>query len=107
MKPFYERFAKLYQGLQFDEFHVDATGWNPQAWGLLGMAVSRVKSLAGLKFTGLGSNHWLKMNATSNWKVLFEISEYFHVAPAADKWARDSREVWAESWRREDMRRAR
>ena len=107
VKPFYERFAKLYQGLQFDEFHVDATGWNPQAWGLLGMAVSRVKSLAGLKFTGLGSNHWLKMKATSNWKVLFEISEYFHVAPAADKWARDSREVWAESWRREDMRRAR
>ena len=107
MKPFYERFAKLYQGLQFDEFHVDATGWNPQAWGLLGMAVSRVKSLAGLKFTGLGTNHWLKAKATANWKVICEISEYFYVVPAADKWAWDSREVWVESWRREDVRRAR
>ena len=43
LKPFYERYAKLYQGLQFDEFHVDTTKWNPKAWGLLGMAVSRVK----------------------------------------------------------------
>ena len=107
VKPFYERFAKLYQGLQFDQFHVDATGWNPQAWGLLGMAVSRVKSLAGLKFTGVGTNHWLKTKATANWKVLNEISEYFDVAPAANQWALDSREVWAESWRREDVRRAR
>ena len=75
-KPCFERFVKLYQGLQFDEFHVDTAGWNPNAWGLLGMAVSRVKSLDGLKLSGVGSSSWLRKKATANWKVVLELSEY-------------------------------
>ena len=42
VKPYYERFAKLYQGQQLDEFHVDATAFHPESEGLLGMSISRV-----------------------------------------------------------------
>jgi len=106
VRPFYERFAKLYQGLQFDEFHVDTAGWNPNAWGLLGMAVSRVKRLSGLKLSGVGTAAWLQKKATANWKVVLEVSEYLEVKPAAKAWAERCRELWCEAWAREDARRA-
>ena len=106
-RPYYERFAKLYQGLQFDNFHVDTAGWNPNAWGLLGMAVSRVKSLHGLKLSGVGTAAWLKKKASANWKVILEVSQYMALPPATVAWASACQQVWADAWRREDQRRAR
>ena len=107
IKPFYERYAKLYQGLQFDEFHVDTTQWHPMAWGMLGMAVSRVKSLDGLKLTAVGKDQFLRNKCTANWKVVLEISKYMEVPQAAVVWAKECHRLWAEAWAREDERRAR
>ena len=85
---------------------MDTSNWNPKAWGLLGMAVSRVKTLGGLKLTGVATAGWLTKKASANWKVVLELSEYFDVKPAAKQWALQCREVWQEAWRLEDQRRA-
>ena len=105
IKPYYERFAKLYQGLQFDEFHVATWGWNPQAWGLLGMAISRVRSLSGLKLSGVGNNAWLRKKATANWKVLVELYPHMQLDDAAVHWAITCRDAFIAAWEREDRRR--
>lgn len=106
IKPYYERFAKLYQGLQFDEFHVATWGWNPKAWGLLGMAISRVRSLSGLKLSGVSSSSWLKKKATANWKVLVELYPHMRLDDGALHWAITCRDSFIAAWRREDARRA-
>ena len=105
IKPYYERFAKLYQGLQFDEFHVATEGWNPKSWGLLGMAISRVKSLNGLKLSGVGNPAWLARKATANWKVLVELHPYMPLDESAVQWALACQKVFTAAWQREDARR--
>ena len=46
LKPYYERYIKLFQGLEFDEFDVDASHFLGE--GLLLLALSRVRKLSGL-----------------------------------------------------------
>ena len=66
-KPFYERFVRLYQGDEYDEFEVDASHYNGD--GLLLMALSRVRKLSGLKLTGISSMKQFKFKAKIDWKV--------------------------------------
>ena len=105
IKPYFERFAKLYQGLQFEEFHVATGGWNPKAWGLLGMAISRVKSLGGLKLSGVGTADWLRKKATANWKVVMELHRHIPLDGGAVHWAQDCQRLFIAAWLREDRRR--
>ena len=127
VKPFFERFVKLYQGQQFDEFEVDATHFHPDLEGLLGMAMSRVKvisigfaarsqaslltcvccarqSLDGLRLVGVRNRQALKAKATADWKVVLFMSQYIRLPHAAIEWARRRQELWRDSWAQFDCR---
>ena len=94
----------MYQGHQYAEFEVDATAFHPEAEGLLGMAISRVMSLEGLKLTGIRSFSMLQKKATADWKVVLFMSKYMNLPAAAVEAARAKQAVWIESWLQHDKR---
>ena len=102
LKPFYERFARLYQGLQFPEFEIDTRGFNFEAKGLLGMSLSRVTDLDGLKLTACGSFKRMQNLGKADWKVVIFMARYVDVPARALEWARSAEAVWLDSWQQYD-----
>jgi hypothetical protein len=100
LKPFYERYIKLYQGLEYDEFELDTSHFMGD--GLLLMGLSRVRKLDGLKLKGIYSMKQMQFKAKIDWKVVDLMSHYFDVPAEGREWARGSRAAWEKAWREYD-----
>jgi hypothetical protein len=103
LKPFYERYIKLFQGLEFDEFELDTSHFMGD--GLLLMGLSRVRRLSGLKLTGVYSMKQMAYKAKLDWKVVDFMSKFFDVPAKGREWAKGCREAWEKAWREHDRSR--